>query len=191
MSYTGLDDRVAADPDMTQDLASDVWRRGKRIEQIAEAAARGRFPLIKNVILKHSEIRTKKKATMERKVTILSVLIVMVIMSGCSGLTVRKSYKKGDKLPFAETPENFTGYLNSLNWGVGKEVNFEDLARCETWDFDIFHSYICKQGIVTEKTKLGVKVCSVQKVVSSTNHDAIKEGRAPSTEYTKGECRFK
>ena len=47
-AFPVLEEKI--DPDATQNLGADVWRQTKRINQIAEAAARGIFPsAIKNV----------------------------------------------------------------------------------------------------------------------------------------------
>ena len=73
-------------------------------------------------------------------------------------------YARGTgELPFAATPRDFAGYMNTLDWGPGRSVKFSDLSNCEGGPT----FYYCISGFVVIKDPTGTRTCELAPVNSS------------------------
>ena len=75
------------------------------------------------------------------------------------------SYDPDGPAGFKADPENFTGYLNSLDWGKGKKVVFSHLDKCrEKIKEGVYFDYSCRYGFVFVNSPVEDSKCEISKV---------------------------
>ena len=72
------------------------------------------------------------------------------------------SYDPDGPAGFKADPENFTGYLNSLDWGKGKKVVFSYLDKCREENNKGKYSYRCGYGFVFVKSPVEDSKCEIR-----------------------------
>ena len=106
-----------------------------------------------------------------KKILLISSLVVAFLVSSCSPgnsdntaeikAEPEFSYDPNGPLGFRPDAENFTKFLNTLDWGKGVEVTFSHLDQCF---FGGGYSQ-CSYGFSEEVSPLGVDRCEINWVL--------------------------
>ena len=59
-------------------------------------------------------------------------------------------------------PNDFTKYLNSVDWKDGKKKTFFKLSKCDSSFGSGYRQYWCDYGYVKVEDPLGERVCEIQ-----------------------------
>jgi len=96
--------------------------------------------------------------------------------------------KRGEELPFPNTPRGVQDYANQLNWGAGKKVVFSNVGGDSFWTppCQIMGRLQCGGGYVEITDPLGTKVCQLRTDIGIT----FDLGRAVM-DFTTKECVYK
>ena len=119
---------------------------------------------------------------------IIAISSIALFSAACSGFG--GGYDENGPLGFKETPQNYTKYLHSLDWGKGKTVRFKNLDKCESFKkfykyfSDIDVGYTCKYGFVTVSDPTGERKCEIDDFLLGVTTARYKEDKESiQTEY--------